>query len=50
MIGKFAAAFNLSTAETLDKLEALIKERCESEKVQSAVSGKRGSTKSRQAN
>lgn len=50
MIGKFTAAFNLSTAETLDKLEALIKERCDSEKVQSPVSGKRGSTKSRQAN
>jgi hypothetical protein len=47
---KFAAAFNLSTAEALEKLESLIKERCDGEKVQSGVTDRRPASKARAAN
>jgi phospholipid/cholesterol/gamma-HCH transport system substrate-binding protein len=47
MIEKFAAAFNLSTSEAVEKLEALIKERCDSGKDQSEAANKRPTTKAR---
>ena len=50
MIAKFATAFNLSTAEALEKLESRIKERCDGEKVQSGVTNKRPASKARPAN
>src|SRR5258708_2871976 len=50
MIAKFATVFNLSTAEALEKLESLIKERCSGEKVQSGVTNKRPASKARAAN
>jgi hypothetical protein len=40
MIEKFAAAFNLSTSEVVEKLEALIKKRCDSGKDQSGCEQK----------
>src|SRR6266849_685661 len=50
MIAKFAAAFNLSTSEAAEKLEALIKERCDSGKDQSEAVSKRPTTKARHIN
>jgi phospholipid/cholesterol/gamma-HCH transport system substrate-binding protein len=45
MIERFAAAFNLSTSEAVEKLEALIKERCDNGKDQSEAVSKRPTTK-----
>jgi len=50
LIAKFATAFNLSTAEALEKLESRIKERCDDEKVQSGVTNKRPASRARAAN
>ncbi len=50
MIEKFAAGFNLSTSEAEEKLEALIKERCDGGKDQSEAVGEKPATKARHTN
>jgi hypothetical protein len=50
MIEKFAAAFILSTSEVVEKLEALIKEHCDSGKDQSEAANKKPTTKARHNN
>jgi ABC-type transporter Mla subunit MlaD len=50
MIEKFAAAFNLSNSEAVEKLEALIKARCDGGKDQSEAVSKRPATQARHTN